>query len=140
MSQMQIVWLIAVIAFGILEAATIQFISIWFAGGALVALISSLLGANILLQCVLFIAVTIVLLPLTKPLVKKLAKPEQTNADSLIGKKVVMTKDCDSLGEGGEAKAFGTVWTVHSSDGQPILKDEIVTVEKIEGVKLIVRK
>ena len=140
MSQMQIVWLIAVIVFGILEAATVQFISIWFAGGALVALVSSLMGANIGLQCVLFIAVTIVLLPLTKPIVKKLGKQEKTNADSLIGKTVVMTKECDSLGKGGEARASGTVWTVHSSDGQPILKDEVVTVEKIEGVKLIVRK
>lgn len=140
MSQMQIVWLIVVIAFGILEAATFQFISIWFAGGALLAMIASLLGAGIITQCVVFIASTIVLLLLTKPFVKKLAKTEKTNADSLIGTTVVLTKECNSRGEGGEAKAFGTVWTVNSSSGEPIEKDEVVTVEKIEGVKLIVKK
>ncbi len=140
MSQMQIVWLIAVIAFGILEAATFQFISIWFAGGALLAMIASLLGAGVLVQSIVFIASTIILLLLTRPFVKKLAKSEKTNADSLIGKTVVMTKGCDQRGEGGEAKAFGTVWTVHSADGHPIEKDETVFVEKIEGVKLIVKK
>lgn len=140
MSQMEIVWLAAVIVFGILESVTFQFISIWFAGGALIALISSLMGAGISAQWIIFAVSTAILLILTRPFVKKLAKTEKTNADSLIGKTVVMTKECDKRGEGGEAKAFGSVWTVHSSNGEPIEKDEVVTVEKIEGVKLIVKK
>lgn len=140
MSQMEIFWLIAVVAFGVLEAFTFQFISIWFAGGALVSMLAALLGAPVWAQCVIFIAVTVVLLLTTAPLVKKVAKQEKTNADSLIGKSVVMTKATDALGDGGEAKAGGTVWTVRTLSGDQIQKDEVVTVEKIEGVKLIVRK
>ncbi len=142
MSQMEIVWMIGIIAFGILEAVTFQFISIWFAGGALIAMIAALLGAGVFTQCVVFTATTIILLLTTAPFVRKMTKGNinKTNADSLIGKTVVMTKATDNMGDGGEAKAGGTVWTVRSLDGQPISKDDVVTIEKIEGVKLIAKK
>ena len=140
MSQMEIFWLIAAIAFALVEAVTFQFISIWFAGGALLAMIAALLGAGTVVQFTVFVAVAIVLLLTTAPFVRKMTKTEKTNADSLIGKTVVITKDSDSMGNGGEAKAGGTVWTVCSADGKPVEKDAVVTIEKIEGVKLIVRK
>lgn len=142
MSSMEIVWLIAVIAFGILEAVTVQFVCIWFAGGALLAMIASLLGAGTLVQCIVFVAVSAILLFLTRSLVRKLTKGgmEKTNADSLIGKSLVVIKATDSLGENGKVKAGGTVWTVRTEDGKPVSEGEAVTVEKIEGVKLIVKK
>lgn len=139
---MGILWLIATVAFGVLESVTAQLISIWFAGGAIAALIAYLLGAKYDVQCITFVITTAVLLVLTRPLVKRLTQKEisVTGVDMLIGKSAVMTKDTDSRGESGEAKADGKFWTAKSSDGEPIKKDSVVTVEKIEGVKLIVRK
>lgn len=139
---MGILWLIAIIAFGVLESVTAQFISIWFAGGAFIALVAHLLGAGQLAQWITFVLSSAALLILTRPLVKRLSKSDVsvTGTDLLIGKSAVMTKGTDSRGEDGEAKADGKFWTVNSIDGDPIDKDCVVTIEKIQGVKLIVRK
>ena len=139
---MGIVWFIAVIAFVILEAVTVQFVSVWFAGGALCALISELLGAGVAVQWIVFVAASAIILALTRPLVKRLLKKDLavTGTDMLIGKTAVMTRDTDNMGDLGEAKADGKFWTAKSLDGEPIQKDTVVTIEKIEGVKLIVKK
>lgn len=139
---MGIAWLIAIIAFIIIETVTVQFVSIWFAGGALCALIAELLGANVMGQWIVFVVASAIILVLTRPLVKKLSKKDLaiTGTDMLIGKTAVMTKDTDNLGDLGEAKADGKFWTAKSLDGEPIQKDTVVTIEKIEGVKLIVKK
>ena len=139
---MGVLWLVAIIAFGILESMTAQFISIWFAGGAFISLISHLLGAGKIAQWIIFAVSSAVLLVLTRPFVKKLTKSDVsvTGTDLLIGKSVVMTKSTDSRGEAGEVKADGKFWTANSCDGEPISEGTVVTIEKIEGVKLIVRK
>lgn len=135
-------WFVAIIAFIVIEASTVQFVSIWFAGGALMAFIASLLGASQGVQWVVFVLSSAILLILTRPLVKKLMNRDAavTGTDLLIGKTAVMTRDTDNLGDSGEAKADGKFWTAKSLDGEPIQKDTVVTIEKIEGVKLIVRK
>ena len=139
---MGILWLIAIIAFGVLESVTAQFISIWFAGGAFIALIAHLLGASQAVQWISFAIASTILLILTRPLVKRLTKNDVsvTGTDLLIGKSAVMTKATDGRGEFGEVKADGKIWTANSIDGEPIDANTIVTIEKIEGVKLIVRK
>ena len=48
--MMNWIWLGAVVAFGVLEAATAALVSIWFVGGAAVALLASFLGAALWLQ------------------------------------------------------------------------------------------
>lgn len=139
---MGILWLIAIIAFAVLESVTAQFVSIWFAGGAFVALIAHLLGASQPVQWIVFALASAVILILTRPMVKRLTKSDVsvTGTDMLIGKRAVMTKATDGRGEMGEAKADGKIWTVNSVDGEPIEDGAVVTIEKIEGVKLIVRK
>lgn len=139
---MGILWLIAIIAFGVLESVTAQFISIWFAGGAFVSLIAHLLGASQAVQWIIFAIASAVLLILTRPMVKRLTKADVsvTGTDMLIGKTAVMIKATDSRGELGEVKADGKIWTAKSIDGEPIEENAVVTIEKIEGVKLIVKK
>ena len=139
---MGIIWLIAVIGFTVLEASTVQLICIWFAGGALVSLIMFIAGASVSQQIIGFAIASAVLLILTRPFVRKMTKKTQikTNSDALVGKKAVIIKETDSFGDGGEAKVDGKIWTVKSAEGEPLTKDDIVIVEKIEGVKLIVRK
>lgn len=136
------VWFFLTIFFGILEAATAQLVSIWFAGGSLCAILAYALGANEAVQVTVFVLTSAVLLALTRSIVKKMTKGKKipTNADSLIGKTAVVTKKTDELGLAGEAKVAGSVWTVCSADGLPLEEKERVTVEKIEGVKLIVKR
>ncbi len=142
MQFMELLWIAFIVIFGILEACTVQFICIWFAGGALCAFLAALCGASTTWQSIIFVFASALLLIFTRPIVRKLTKNvgEPTNADSLIGKKAVITRAPDSFGDGGEAKIAGNFWSVKAEDGQPIEKDDVVTVEKIEGVKLIVKK
>lgn len=137
------VWLIAVALFLLIEFATTALTTIWFAGGALIALICSLLGGPVWLQCALFAAGSVVLLFLTRPLAVRLLKKDavRTNADSLIGKEAVVTEKIDNLRSTGAVQVSGQVWTARSVNPEHIIeKDEIVMIRAIEGVKLIVGK
>lgn len=136
------IWLFLTVLFGVIEAVTVQIVSIWFAGGSVCAMIAYALGASEAVQVGVFVLSSAILLLLTRPFVKKMTngKKVSTNADSLIGKTAVVTKKTDELGLSGEARVGGSVWTICTEDGQPAYENERVTVEKIEGVKLIVRR
>lgn len=140
--SMLIFWIILLILLIIVEAVTAQMLTIWFAAGALGAIVAEVLGAEIWLQWVVFIAVSVVALVATRPLVKKLTKTklQPTNADRCIGQTAVVTEEINNLAGTGQAYINGSVWSARSSDGSVIGKDEKVIIEKIEGVKLIVTK
>ena len=142
MQFMEILWLCLIVLFGILEAATVQFVCIWFAGGALCAFLSAILGADSVWQSIIFVFASALLLIFTRPIVRKLTKNvgEPTNADSLVGKKAIVTKEPDNFGNGGEVKIGGNYWSIKIAEGEHPAKDDVVTVEKIEGVKLVVKK
>ena len=137
-----ILWAAAIVIFGVLEAVTVQLVSIWFVIGAVAALIASLCGANFLTQVLIFVGVTIVALLLTRPLIKKRLKPkiESTNADRCIGEDALVTERIDNRAGTGLVKVGGSVWTARTADGAVAEPGESVKVEKIEGVKLIVSK
>ena len=142
LSMIQI-WLIAIALLLLVEFATSALTTIWFAGGALIALICAFFGGPVWLQVILFIAGSIVLLFLTRPLAVKLMNKGavRTNADSLIGKEAVVTERIDNLQSTGTVQNNGQVWTARSVNPEHrIEKDEIVMVRAIEGVKLIVGK
>lgn len=139
---MLIFWVVLLILLIIVEAVTAQMVTIWFAAGAAAAIVAEILGAQAWLQWVVFVAVSAVALVATRPIVKKLTqtKVQPTNADRCIGQTAVVTQEIDNIAAKGQVSVNGTVWTARSSDGAVIGKDEKVTVEKIEGVKLIVKK
>ncbi len=144
MAGMSMVWFLAAIVFIVLEAVTYQFVSIWFAGGCMVAMIAVLINPDlsVTVQLGIAVATAIIFLIATRPLVKKLldGKIEATNVDALIGKNAVVTETIDNIISKGAAKLDGKEWTARSADDSVIEKDSIVTVEKIDGVKLIVKK
>ena len=144
MTGMSVVWLLAAIIFIVLESVTYQFVSIWFAGGCMVSMIAVLINPDlsVTVQLAIAVAAAVVLLIATRPLVKKLldGKIEATNVDALIGKNAVVTETIDNIISSGAAKLDGKEWTARSADDSVIEKDSIVTVEKIDGVKLIVKK
>ena len=130
-------WLVLMVAFLAAEAATVTLVSLWFAAGALVALVAALLGGPLWLQVTLFLAVSAVLLG---PLVKRYISPEitATNVDSVIGSTGLVTTAIDNTSAAGQVKIGGMDWTARSTSGEPIEVGTLVKVDKIEGVKAFV--
>lgn len=139
---MEITWIFIAVLFGVAEAMTAQLVSIWFVGGSVAALITSMLGQNMVVQFSVFVAVSAILLVATRPIVKKFTKAGfiATNADSQIGKKIIITQRVDNLEETGEAKINGITWSVRSEDGTPLEAGDCAVIKRIDGVKLIVEK
>lgn len=133
-------WLAATVVFGAIEALTVGIVSIWFALGSLAALIAAALHAETWLQVAVFLTVSAIALILTRPLIKKkiLLNTTPTNADMLIGAAGVVENNIDNLSGMGSVKIQGKVWSARSENGDNIASGSIVTVVKIEGVKLIV--
>ena len=93
MSPMTLMWLVALILFGIAEAATVGLVSIWFAVGTIPALIVSALGGPVWLQVLLFLAVSILMLAMLRPFVRRISAPRaRTNADRHIGQTAIVTE------------------------------------------------
>ena len=140
LNNMSIVWVAVMLIFLIVEAATARLTCIWFAIGALAALIAALFGAPLWLQIIWFFVISFVTLYFTRPLVKKYvnSKSQPTNADMVIGKEALVTEAIDNVEGVGAVAVGGKVWTARSADGQPVETGSIVTVLRIEGVKLIV--
>lgn len=135
-------WLIIAGAFVILEIATMGFLVFWFALGALAALVVSLLTDSILIQAVVFLVVSTILLFATKPLVNKIMPKDsfvKTNSYSIEGKVGRVTIDIEPIEGKGQVKVGGESWSAKSADDTYIPKDTEVIVEKIEGVKVIVK-
>ena len=137
-----IFWLILMIGMVVLELSTAQMVSIWFAIGALGALIATYLGAEIWLQIIIFLVVSGIALVATRPFVKKLTagKKVPTNADRYVGRKGVVTATVDNQQGVGLVKIEGSVWSARSVSGEVLPAGEQVVVERIEGVKLMVQR
>ena len=135
-----IFWLVAMVVFILAEAATVTLVSIWFAAGSLVAMITALLGGPLWLQVILFLGISAGLLALLRPLVRKYIRPKitATNVDSLIGSRGYVTETVDNLAASGQVKLGAMPWTARSTDGSPIEAGTLVQVDRIEGVKAYV--
>ena len=136
---MTLIWGIAFLGLLLLEMLTVGLVSIWFAVGALVALITSLITKSVLIQSIVFIVVSIITLIVTQPLLKKFKVNsfEPTNTDRVIGKKAKVTKEI-TPDNYGEVVVFGTEWLAASGEKQEVGAE--VVVREIEGNKLIVEK
>ncbi len=139
-SSMTLMWLVALILFGIAEAATVGLVSIWFAVGAAVAMIVSALGGPIWLQVLLFLAVSVVLLALLRPFANRVSNPNKqaTNADRHIGQRALVMEEINNLTDTGAVKLDGVVWSARSEQGEIISVGRLIEVKRIAGVKLYV--
>lgn len=136
------IWLALMVIFIIVEIITVGLTSIWFAGGAFVSLACALAGWNLMIQVVLFFAVSFVLLFSTRPFALKYVKPHniRTNYEDLIGKEVQVTQRIDNREGTGTAVFNGQEWTTRSAaDGQVIEAGTTAQVVEIKGVKLYVK-
>lgn len=134
------IWLIVFVLMLVIEMATLSLTTIWFAGGALAALIASGLGAKFIVQVFIFLAVSILVLFLLRPsAIKHFNKNRiKTNVDRFIGleAKVIETVDNDNMK--GKAIINGQEWTARAiRDDMIIEAGEKATIVEIKGVKLI---
>lgn len=133
------IWLALTIIFVIIEVATTDIASIWFAAGALVSTIIAWIEPDsVVLQAVAFAVVTVVTMYFTKPILTRyLTKETPTNMDMYIGKTALVISDI-APDKPGRAQIGGLTWQAKSDTG--INKGEMCTIVKIEGVSLIVKK
>ena len=139
-SLQKIVWLVLLLLFAGAEAATVGLTSIWFAAGALCALIAALLGGALWIQIALFLAVSLLCLLAVRPLARRHlnSRVEATNADRVIGEQAQVTEDIDNIHGKGAVVIRGVTWTARSEDGSPVPAGSLVRVLRIEGVKVFV--
>ena len=138
-----IIWTILLVVLLVIESTTFNLTTIWFAIGALVALILSILGSPVWLQAVVFVVVSIALFVLFLFLIKPkigsfINKPEATNADRIIGMEGVVMTAIDPGQATGLINVKGQTWSAMSADDQKIEEGTAVTVTEIKGVRAIV--
>ncbi len=140
MNWAAITWLVLMVVFLLAEAATVTIVSLWFAAGALAAMITALLNGAVWLQAAVFLAVSVILLIALRPLVRRYVTPKltATNVDSVIGSTGLVSVAIDNVAASGQVKLGGMVWTARSTSGTVIPEGTYVKVDKIEGVKAFV--
>ncbi|MBQ8739567.1 MAG: NfeD family protein [Clostridia bacterium] len=139
------VWFSLAILLLVVELATTQFVSIWFSASALVTglIVSIFDEMGIVWQGLIFVALSVVALVATRPLVKKLTSQKagrETNMDLNIGKTAVVTEEINNIKETGAIKINGLVWTARSEDGSEIAEGEVVIFKRISGNKAYVSR
>lgn len=137
---MLIVWIVLAAAFLGAELATVALVSLWFVVGSLAALLACVLGAAAWLQVLVFALVSAGMLLLLRPFLRKYVDPHKirTNVDAVLGQEGVVTEAIDNLEAVGTVKLNGLPWTARSESGAKIASGTVVTVRRVDGVKLIV--
>lgn len=134
------VWVALFIVFAIVEAATVSLVTVWFAAGSLAAAAVMLLGGSVLVQIIVFLAVSGIVMAFLRPLLKRYinAGGVPTNADRVIGQTGSVTEKIDNVLGTGAVEVDGKVWTARSLDGACVEAGTLVRPVSIQGVKLIV--
>ncbi len=142
MDEMMILWLLLlIVAIGV-EVCTMGLTSIWFAGGALVAILAALLKAPVVVQVLLFFAVSILLLIFTRPVAVRYFNKDRvrTNVEGMVGRQAVVISEVDNIQGTGQVTVGGQEWSATSwDDNVRIPVGNVVEVLAVSGVRLIVR-
>lgn len=137
------VWLAALVVFIVIEIVTMGLTTIWFAGGALIALLLALANTPMIVQAIVFLIVSMVLLICTRPLAVKFfnQKREKTNVDSMIEKQAIVLKEINNLQETGKVSLGGMEWSARAYENDVIIPvGAVVEIKEVRGVKLIVKE
>ncbi|MDR0964553.1 MAG: NfeD family protein [Clostridium sp.] len=138
-----VIWLLVMVVFLAIEAATLGLTTIWFAGGALLALITSLFTDQLSIQIAIFFVTSLILVFFTRPIALKHfnRNRERTNVESIVGKQAIVIEAIDNLKGLGQVTVDGREWSARSwtEKGQyPV--GAVLRVVAINGVKLIVKE
>ena len=135
-----IFWVVVALGALAIDIATSSFMFIWFAIGAIVAVIAVVFNAPIVVQAIIFIAVSSVFMavgyPIVKKTIKKTVNKTLTMEEAYIGREFTITKDVDVKAN---IKFEGIYWTVKNV-GKPLKEGDLVQIIGIEGNKLLIAK
>lgn len=136
------IWIGLIVLFVVVEAATVQLVTIWFALGSIAGLIACAFKLELWTQILIFAVVSAIALAVTRPLVNKFTKgrKQPTNADRYIGQEAIVTEAISNGLSKGAVRIGGLEWTARTVDNSEVGEGERVTVEAIEGAKLLVKK
>ena len=145
-----IFWIAVMIICVVIEACSLELTSIWFAVGALAALIVLLCGGGLLPQLIAFTIAAAALLILVRPITRRLVRPitrrllrpkgARTNADRIVGETALVTEEIDNIHATGAIHILGQTWSARSIDNTVIAAGEIVRICSISGVKAMVER
>jgi membrane protein implicated in regulation of membrane protease activity len=138
MSTMFWLWLAAGVIFLIVEIGAPGLLYACFAVGAFGAAITAAFSDSYLLQLAVFAGIPLILIPLTRPLAKRITTPppRKTNVDALVGRPGMVLKKIDPENDTGQIRVEGQVWQA-VSDG-PIETGTRIRVERAQGARLYV--
>ena len=136
-----LIWTIVLVVSVIVEAITVDLVSIWFGLGALAALIGEACGFSQVLQVVILTIISVVCIFVSRPLAKKYLRGNtiKTNLDRVIGKHCLVTETITADNKG-EVKVMGNLWAATSLNNERIQVGEYAEVVSIEGAHVIVKK
>lgn len=143
MGEMMILWLVILVLSIAIEVGTLGLASIWFAGGALVAIVATALHLPTVVQVLIFFVVSLVLLFFTRPIAVKYFNKDRvrTNVESMVGKQAIVISEIDNLQGTGQVVVSGQEWSARCVDeGIRIPVGVVVTIVSISGVKLMVKE
>lgn len=136
-------WLILMAVMIAIEIITLGLSTIWFAIGALAAYVAALFGADVAVQVVVFLVVSLAALFFTRPVAVRFFNNkdrEKTNVDSLIGSAAKVIEKIDNFNAKGRVMLNGMEWMARSVDGSEIEAGETVVIKEVSGVKLMCEK
>ena len=142
-SALNLIWLGLFIVLIVIELITVGLTTIWFAIGSLAAMAVNTLGGNLIVQIIVFFAVSVVLMIFTRPWAARHLNRNRlkTNYESKIGEIIRITERVDNLKQTGKSIVDGQEWTVRSQNNNEILETgDLAKIISISGVKLIVEK
>ncbi len=134
-------WLGVAIVLAAIEAATVDFVFLMFAGGALAGAGAAALGAPFWLQVVVAVAAALLLLGLVRPMIRRKFLDSEVDhrigADGLVGRRAWVLQAVTETD--GRVKLAGETWSARLAEGSPPASpgDE-VRVIAIHGATAIV--
>ena len=139
---MSVTWLIAFVVFLVVESMTASLTSIWFAGGALTALVAQVCGAPLRPQLAVFVIVSFILFIMVRPFTARYLhrKKTDTNVDSFAGRKAVVKGRIDNEAGTGTAILAGETWLARAAvEGETFEPNTVVVITSVSGAKLMVK-
>ena len=133
-------WLAAAVIFLIIEIGTPSLVFACFVIGSIGAAVTSWLGGSYLIQLAIFAGISIVLIPVTRPLARKITKPspQPTNVDAMIGRTGVVLQKIDPQEDTGQVRVDGQVWKAQAE--YDIAEGARIKVLSVVGARLNVVK
>lgn len=131
-------WLAAAVILLIIEIGAPGLVFACFSAGAFVAAVVSIFTDSYLIQLAVFALVIILLIPLTRPLARRITKPspQKTNVDAMVGCTGIVVKRIDPAADVGQVRVEGQIWQAVAA--APIDKDVRIKVDRVQGARLYV--